>query len=44
MPENVGRVIWPACCFLPLSYPLLLMPVDLIGTVFMRLRGWACEP
>ncbi len=25
--------------FLPLSHPLLLLPVDLLGTVFMRLWG-----
>ena len=37
--ENLGVVILPACCFFPLSYPLLLMPVDLIGTVFMRVWG-----
>jgi hypothetical protein len=37
--KNLGVVILLACCFFPLSYPLLLMPVDLIGTVFMRLWG-----
>jgi hypothetical protein len=37
--KNLGVVILLACCFFPLSYPLLLMPVDLIGTVFLRLWG-----
>ena len=37
--KNLGVVILLACCFVPLSYPLLLMPVDLIGTVFIRLWG-----
>jgi hypothetical protein len=37
--KNIGVVILLACCFFPLSYPLLLVPLDLIGTVFMRLWG-----
>jgi hypothetical protein len=37
--KNLGVVILLACCFFPLSYPLLLIPLDLIGTVFMRLWG-----
>jgi hypothetical protein len=35
--KNVGVIVLLACCFLPLSYPLILLPVDLIGTVFLRL-------
>jgi Zn-dependent protease len=37
--KNLGVVVLLACCFLPLSYPLILLPVDLIGTVFLRLWG-----
>jgi hypothetical protein len=35
----IGVVVLLACCFFPLSYPLLLLPLDLIGTVFLRLWG-----
>jgi hypothetical protein len=35
----IGVVVVLACCFFPLSYPLLLLPLDLIGTVFLRLWG-----
>jgi hypothetical protein len=37
--KNLGVVILLACCFFPLSAPLLLLPLDLVGTVFLRL--WA---
>jgi hypothetical protein len=37
--KNLGVVVLLACCFFPLSYPLLLLPLDLIGTTFMRLWG-----
>jgi len=37
--KNLGVVILLACSFFPFSYPLLLVPLDLIGTVFMRLWG-----
>jgi hypothetical protein len=37
--KNLGVVLLLVCCFFPLSYPILLIPLDLIGTVFMRLWG-----
>jgi hypothetical protein len=37
--KNLGVVILLACCFFPLGYPLLLIPLDLIGTLLMRLWG-----
>jgi hypothetical protein len=37
--KNLGVVVLLACCFFPLSYPWLLLPLDLIGTVFLRLWG-----
>lgn len=37
--KNIGVVVLLACCFFPLSYPLLLLPIDLLGTVFLRLWG-----
>jgi hypothetical protein len=37
--KNLGVVVLLVCCFFPLSHPLLLLPVDLLGTVFMRLWG-----
>jgi hypothetical protein len=37
--KNVGVIVLLACCFFPLSYPLILLPVDLLGTVFLRLWG-----
>jgi Zn-dependent protease len=37
--KNLGVVILLACCFFPLGYPLLLIPLDLIGTMFMRVWG-----
>ncbi len=37
--KNLGVVILLVCCFFPLSYPIILLPVDLIGTVFLRLWG-----
>ena len=37
--KNLGVVILLACCFFPLSYPLLMVIVDLIGTPLMRLWG-----
>jgi Zn-dependent protease len=37
--KNIGVVVLLACCFFPLSYPLLLVPLDLIGTLFLRLWG-----
>jgi hypothetical protein len=37
--KNIGVVVLLACCFFPFSYPLILLPVDLIGTVVLRLWG-----
>jgi len=37
--KNLGVVILLVCCFFPLGNPLLLIPLNLIGTVFMRLWG-----
>jgi hypothetical protein len=37
--KNVGVVVLLVCCFFPLSYPLLLIPIDALGTIFLRL--WA---
>ena len=37
--KNLGVVILLACCFFPLTSPLLLIPVDLLGTPLMRLWG-----
>jgi hypothetical protein len=37
--KNLGVVVLLACCFFPLSYPFLLIPLDLIGTVVLRLWG-----
>jgi hypothetical protein len=37
--KNIGVVVLLACCFFPLSYPLLMVPLDLIGTVLMRVWG-----
>ncbi|MFG1609461.1 hypothetical protein [Actinoplanes sp. NPDC049265] len=37
--KNIGVVVLLACCFYPLGNPLLLLPVDLLGTVFLALWG-----
>jgi hypothetical protein len=37
--KNIGVVVLLAGSFFPLTYPLLLVPLDLIGTVFMRVWG-----
>lgn len=37
--KNIGVVVLLACCFFPLSYPVLLWPLDLIGAVFLGLWG-----
>jgi Zn-dependent protease len=37
--KNIGVVVLLVCCFFPLNYPLLLIPVDLLGTVFLRVWG-----
>ncbi|MDT4994110.1 MAG: hypothetical protein QOH97_4002 [Actinoplanes sp.] len=37
--KNLGVVILLACCFFPLSGPLLLIPIDLVGALFMRPWG-----
>jgi hypothetical protein len=37
--RNLGVVILLACCFFPLGRPLLMLPLDLIGTLFMRMWG-----
>jgi hypothetical protein len=37
--KNIGVVVLLVCCFFPFSYPLILLPVDLIGTIFLRLWG-----
>jgi hypothetical protein len=37
--KNIGVVILIVCCFFPLDNPLLLLPVDLLGMVFLALWG-----
>ena len=37
--KNIGVVVLLACCFFPLSYLLLLLPLDLAGTLVMRAWG-----
>lgn len=37
--KNIGVLVLLICCFFPLSYPLLLIPIDLLGTIFLRLWG-----
>ena len=37
--KNIGAVVLLVSCFVPLGNPLLLWPLDLIGTVFIRLWG-----
>jgi hypothetical protein len=37
--KNIGVVVLLVCCFFPLGNPILLWPLDLIGTVFIRLWG-----
>lgn len=37
--KNIGVVVLLVSCFFPLGNPLLLWPLDLIGTVFIRLWG-----
>jgi hypothetical protein len=37
--KNIGVVVLLVCCFFPLTYPLLLIPIDLLGTIFLRLWG-----
>ena len=37
--KNVGVVVLLVGCFFPLSYPLIMLPIDLLGTVFLRLWG-----
>jgi len=37
--KNLGVVILLVCCFFPLSSPLLLIPLDLVGTPLLRLWG-----
>lgn len=37
--KNIGVVVLIAASFFPLSYPLLMFPVDLLGTVFLALWG-----
>jgi hypothetical protein len=37
--KNLGVVILLVCCFFPLSYPLLLVPIDLLGGIFMQIWG-----
>jgi len=37
--KNLGVVILLACCFFPLGAPLLLIPINLVGTLLFRL--WA---
>ena len=34
--KNLGVVLLLACCFFPLGAPFLLIPIDLIGTLFLR--------
>jgi hypothetical protein len=37
--KNIGVVVLLAGSFFPFTYPLLLVPLDLFGTVFMRVWG-----
>ncbi len=37
--KNIGVVVLLVGCFFPLSYPLIMLPIDLLGTVFLRLWG-----
>jgi hypothetical protein len=37
--KNLGVVLLLACCFFPLSYPLLLVPIDLLGGIFLQIWG-----
>lgn len=37
--KNVGVVVLLVGCFFPLSHPLIMLPIDLLGTVFLRLWG-----
>lgn len=37
--KNIGALILLVCAFFPLTYPLLLLLVDLLGTLFLRI--WA---
>jgi Zn-dependent protease len=37
--KNIGVLVLLVCCFFPLSYPLLLWPLDLIGAVFLSIWG-----
>ena len=37
--KNIGVVVLLVCCFFPLSYPLILVPVDAARHVFLRLWG-----
>jgi Zn-dependent protease len=33
--KNIGVVVLLACCFFPLSSPLLLIPIDVVGSLLM---------
>ncbi len=37
--KNIGVVVLLVGCFFPLTSPLILLPVDLLGTVVLRLWG-----
>ena len=37
--KNLGVLILLICCFFPLSYPFLLMILDVLGVLFLRLWG-----
>ena len=37
--KNIGVVVLMVCAFFPLEQPILLFPVDLFGTVFLRIWG-----
>ena len=37
--KNLGVLILLVCCFFPLSYPLLLVILDVLGVLFLRLWG-----
>ncbi len=37
--KNIGVIVLLACCFFPFAYPLILLLIDLLGTVFLRLWG-----
>ncbi|BCJ55848.1 hypothetical protein Asp14428_73230 [Actinoplanes sp. NBRC 14428] len=37
--KNIGVLVLLICCFFPLSYPILLVVLDVLGVLFVRLWG-----